>query len=79
MDAPQRAVVVPAAEIVVHCAARRQVLWQRGPLAARAQDIHQSVDDLPLDDGSLVPTPLGGRNEWSDNRPLAVGQVAGVA
>src|SRR3954464_2829681 len=56
MDAIQRAVGVPAAEVVVHRAAGRQVLRQRCPLAAGAQDIHKPVDNLPLDSSTLSST-----------------------
>jgi hypothetical protein len=79
MDAIQRAVVVPAAEVVVHRAAGRQVLRQRCPLAASAQDIHKPVDNLPLDNSTLIATALGGRNQRCNDRPLSIRQVAGVA
>src|SRR4051812_24122282 len=78
MDTIQRAVGVPAAEVVVHRAAGRQVLRQRCPLAAGAQDIHKPVDNLPLDNSTLIATPLGGRNQRCNDRPLGIRQVAGV-
>jgi hypothetical protein len=79
MDTIERAVIVPAAEVIVHRAARREVFRQRGPLAPRAQNIHHPVDDFPLVNGSLVAAPLGGWNERPDERPLLIRQVAGVA
>src|SRR4051812_22923746 len=79
MDAIQRAVGVPAAEVVVHRAAGRQVLRQRCPRAAGAQDIHKPVDNLPLDNSTLMATALGGRNQRGNDRPLGIRQVAGVA
>src|SRR3954454_5143867 len=44
VNAPERAVVVPSVEVVVQGAARRQVLGDRGPLAACAQDVHETPD-----------------------------------
>ena len=79
MDARQRAVVVPAPEIVIDRAAWRQILRQRGPLAASAQDIHQTIDDRPLIDGSLIAAPLGRGDQWFDQCPLLIRQVARVA
>src|ERR1700712_2796167 len=38
MDPIERAVIVPAAEIVIHRAARRQILRQGGPLAPCRED-----------------------------------------
>src|SRR3984885_10916576 len=40
VDAPQRAIPLPAVEVVVHRAARRQVLRDCAPLAAGAQEVH---------------------------------------
>ena len=66
MDAVQRAVIVPTVEIVVDRAARRQVLRQRRPLTARAEDIHDPVDDLAHIDLAVSPAVLGGWDEWFD-------------
>jgi len=60
MDAIERAIMVPAAEIAVYRAARRQVLWQRRPLATCAENIHQPVDNLAHHDRPLVAASLGG-------------------
>ena len=46
MDAIERAVPAPQIEVIVDRRARRQVLRDRAPLAAGAQDVHQAVDDL---------------------------------
>src|SRR3954452_11931038 len=48
VESVERAVVLPAAEVVVHRAARGQVLRDRAPLAAGAQHIHQPVHHLAL-------------------------------
>src|SRR5208282_5042804 len=46
VDAIERAVPAPQIEIIVDRRARWQVLGDRPPLAAGAQDIHQAVDDF---------------------------------
>ena len=79
MDAIQRLVVIPAAEIVIDRAARRKVFRQGCPLTARAQDVHHSVDHRSNIYRSLVATLLGRRDQRSDQRPLLVGQIARVA
>jgi hypothetical protein len=79
VNAPERAVVVPSVEVVVQGAARRQVLGDRGPLAARAQDIHEAVDHLAQVDPPLVAAALGGRDQWGNQRPFLVAPVTGVA
>src|SRR3954452_1108704 len=79
VNAPERAVVVPSVEVVVQGAARRQVLGDRGPLAARAQDVHETVGHLAQVDRPLVAAALGGRDQRGDQRPVRVGQVTWVA
>src|ERR1700712_2116645 len=78
VDAIERAVVGPAAEVVVHRAARRQILRQRSPLAAGAQEVHQTVDNSALVDRALVAAAFGGWDQRLDPVPLIVGQVAGI-
>ena len=41
-----RAGVAPQTEVVVHRAARWQVLWDVAPLPSGAQDVHHAVDHL---------------------------------
>src|SRR4051812_14067230 len=79
VNAPERAVVVPSVEVVGQGAARRQVLGDRGPLAARAQDVHEAVGHLAQVDRPLVAAALGGRDQWCNQRPFLVGQVTWVA
>src|SRR5215218_602265 len=79
VNAPERAVVVPSVDVVVQGAARRQVLGDRGPLAACAQDIHEAVGYLAQVDRPLVAAAFGGRDQWGDQRPFPVGQVTWVA
>ncbi len=79
MEAVQGPVVVPVTEIAVDRAAGREVLRQRTPLAARAQDEHQPIDDLALINCPLVAATLGRRDKRTDQRPLLIRQIAGVA
>src|SRR4051812_32116595 len=79
VDAIEGAVRVPTREVVVHRAARGQVFRQGPVLAARAQQIHHRVHHLADVDRPLVAAGLGGRDPRGDERPLLVGQVAGIA
>ena len=78
VDAPQRAIPIPAAEVVVHRAARRQVLRQRRPLAAGAENVHHPVDHFTHHHRALVAAAFGGRDQRRDQRPFRVRQVARV-
>ena len=79
MDTIERAVVVPEVEVAMYRAARRQVLRQCSPLAARAQDIHQAIDDFADIHPPLVAAALGRRNLGRDQLPLFIRQVTRVA
>ena len=47
MDAIQRVVIIPTAEIVIDRATCWQVLRQRRPLTVGAEDIHHPVNNCP--------------------------------
>src|SRR6202007_3187626 len=79
MDAIERAVPSPQVKIVVHGAARRQVLRHRSPLATGAQHIHQAIDHLAHIDRALVAAALGWRNQWLHQRPFLISQIARIA
>ena len=79
MDAAKGTVIGPAAHVIVHRAAWWQVLGQGGPLAAIREDIHDAVDDITLDNSSLVAALFRNRDQWADQRPFVIRQVAGVA
>src|SRR5262245_20407169 len=79
MDAIERAVPAPQIEIIVQGRAWRQVFRNRAPLAARAQDVHQTVSNLAQVHRALITTRLGRREAWLDQRPLRIGQVAWIA
>src|SRR4051794_17906385 len=61
------------------CCAAASPWGYRGPLAARAQDVHEAVGYLAQVDRPLVAAALGGRDQWGDQRPFLVGQVTWVA
>src|SRR5271166_3802441 len=75
MDALERSVVVPARQVIVHRALRRQVLGQIAPLAARAQYIHRAVDHLAHHHRAPTPAMLGRWDQWPNERPLLVSQI----
>ena len=79
MDAVERAVPAPQIEIIVDRRARRQVLGDRPPLAAGAQNIHQAVDDFAHVHRPPVAAALPRRDERLRQRPFLVGQVARIA
>lgn len=79
MNPIERAVPVPQIKIIVQRRAWRQVLRDRTPLAAGAQDVHQAVDDLTQLHRSLVAAAPGWWNVRRDQRPFLVGQVRRIA
>src|SRR5258708_17578650 len=74
----ERAVVCPAAEIVVDRAPRWQVPRHSRPLTAGAQDVHKTIHQVPLDPRALVTTTLVGLVHRPDSSPLRLPQVAPV-
>jgi hypothetical protein len=75
----ERAVILPAAKIVVQRAAWRQVFWDGAPLAAGAQHINQPIHHRALIHTALVAASLGAPDLRPDRRPFIVGQVARIA
>src|SRR6476646_9495766 len=67
MDAIERAVPSPQVKIVVHRAARRQVLRDRSPLATGAQHIHQALTTSHTSTVRLLPPRLAGVISGSAN------------
>ena len=78
MDAIQRAVPVPQAEVIMHGASGRQILGQRTPLAAGAQNVHHAVDHLADSDAPFAAAGLARRDQRLDMRPFRIGQVAEI-
>src|SRR5271166_4075254 len=79
MDAFERSVPCPQIEIVEQRAARRQILRHVTPLATRAQNVHQAVDNFAQIDRALAPAAFGWRDQRRDMRPFGVGDIAGIA
>ena len=66
MDAPQRAVPVPALEVFAQLAARRQVTGDRAPLATGAENLEQALPHSALIRRAFVPAALRGRDQRRD-------------
>ena len=79
MNAIQHAVALAPSEVVVDCAARREVLGKVAPLAASAQDTHRPVHDRAHVCSPLASAALGWWNERFDKPPFVVRQVARVS
>src|SRR5882757_6725117 len=79
MDAIERAVPSPQVKITVHRAARRQILWDRSPLATAAQHVHQTIDHLTHIHRALVAASLGWRNLPLPQPPFLIGQIPRIA
>ena len=79
MDAIDDAVIGPKIEVVEDRALRRKVLRHVAPLAARAQNVHQAIGNLPHVDRPLATPVLGGGNQRLNQRPFLIRQIARVA
>ena len=77
MDAIQRAIPVPQAEVIMHGASGRQVLGKVAPLAAGTQNIHHAVDHRADIDAPFTAAALARWNERLDKRPFRIAQVVG--
>src|SRR5215211_4459144 len=79
MKSPQRAVTLPTHKVVVHGAARGQVLGQSTPLAARAQHVEHCVENLAQINPALPPRPaLRDVYEGAGQLPFGIGHIRGV-
>src|SRR4051812_16958182 len=79
VQTPQRAVALPAPEVVMPGAARGQVLGQGAPLAARAQDVEHGVEHLAHINPALPPRPaLRDVYEGAGQVPFGVGHVTRI-
>jgi len=79
MNVTERAIPIPKIEIAEQGALRRQVLRHRPPLAARAEDIEQTVENLADIDLTPATAALGRRDQRLDQRPFRIRQIAGIA
>ena len=64
VDPIQRPVIIPKVKILKQRAAWRQVLGYRPPLAAGAQDVHQTVYHFTDIDAPLASTSFGRGDQW---------------
>ena len=79
MNAIQHAVALPPEEVVIHRAAWRKILGEIAPLTTGAQNIHQAVYHRTHVGAALAAARPRRRNEWRNNRPLLVREVAWVS
>ena len=79
MDAIERAVPGPQAEVIMHGASGGQVFGKTAPLAASAENVHHAVDHLAQINAALAAATLARRNQRLDMRPFLIGQVARIA
>src|ERR1035437_8318769 len=79
MNAIQRAIPVPKAEITKQRAFRWQVLGNITPLASGARHIHDAVHDFSRLNRALASAMFGRWNERLDVRPLIVRRIARIA
>ena len=79
VDALQRPIIIPAAEIVIDRAAWRQIFRQRRPLAPGGENVHDPIHNSAHIDRSPVATPFGARDHRADYSPLFVRQVTRIA
>src|SRR5690348_11691650 len=75
MKAVERAVIPPANQVAVHRAARWQIRGDRLPLAASTQN---AIDDFADVDVPLVPARPGRWDQWLDQGPFVVRQIARI-
>ena len=79
MDEIERAIPTPQVEIIVQGRARRQVFRDGPPLTSGGENIHEAVHNLAHDYCAFVATALAWRDQWFDQFPFVVGEVAGIA
>src|SRR5450755_3288252 len=79
VDSSQRAVICPQIEVVVDRASRRQVFRDRAPLTAGRENVHETVHHLPHDHRALASASLARPDQWFDQSPFVVGQIARIS
>lgn len=78
MHALPRSILAPGAEIAPDGGPCREVVRQRSPLASGAIYLEYGVEHLAHVRCSRAPASFGWRDQWFQDGPLLVGQVAGV-
>src|SRR5271157_5244164 len=79
VDVLQCPIIVPAIQIFVQGAFRWQILGHIAPLTARAENVHDAVDEVAFISRAVASAALGRRDQRFDERPLIVGQITRVS
>src|SRR5262249_47953648 len=74
-EALPRSIVAPCSEVIVDRALGQQVMRQHVPLATRAIEVKDGVEDLPHVHGAFSAAAFRWRNQWLQNRPLLVREI----
>src|SRR5271163_4402856 len=75
----QRAVISPKIEIAMDRAFRWKIFRDRAPLTAGRENVHEAVHHLPHDHRALATASLAPRDQWLDQSPFVVGQIARIS
>ena len=78
MDANQRAIPVPQAEIIMHGTSGGQVLGKIAPLAVGAQNVHNAVDHFADIDAPFAAAGLARRDQRLDMCSFRIAQVTRI-
>ena len=73
-----QATLAPGREVIEHRGLGRKVLWQHTPLTAASIDVEDRVEDHSSGVADGSPARLGLGNEWLEDVPFVVGQIAGI-
>jgi len=68
-----------APKVTVNGAPRRELPGEHAPRAPAAHEVHDGVDHFASVNNAGASSGFGLRNEWCDDLPLLVAEVAGVA
>jgi hypothetical protein len=79
MKAIQRSVIVPKVKIFEQRAAWRKVFGDRPPLAAGAQDVHQTVHHFADIDAPFAAASFGRWDQGLNVNPFSIRHVTRIA
>jgi hypothetical protein len=68
----------PMAKVGVDSLPGRKIVRKKAPLAPRAQDIEDGIDNLSPPVVSGTPSAFDWRNQWFDDLPFSLSQVRWV-
>ena len=78
IDPFPRPISAPAPTVVIDDAPRRQIIGDKPPRTASAQDIQDRIDDLPFGIGFRPAARFGSRNQWFENLPFSIIEIGWV-